>query len=141
MKIDIGCGKKCKPGFEGVDRKNYGQKHIFNLEKPWLLKDNSIDEIHCSHCLEHIKYINHFMLELYRVLKPSGKATIIVPIASHEFAFRDPSHVRFFTENTFYYFNKDYAEEVDYDMEYDFDFDVKVLKTEKEVVTCLKPRK
>ena len=99
------------------------------------------DEIYSSHCLEHIRDINFVMKEIYRVLKPNGKAVIVVPYYITEYAFRDPSHVRFFTEHTFYYFNKDYAEEVGYDREYDFDFEVKSFKTNKEVISWLKPKK
>ncbi len=145
IRLDIGSGSKCKAGFEGVDKKDYGQKYKFDIEKiePWLryFKENSVDEIYSSHCLEHIRNINLVMAQIYRVLKPTGKAVIIVPYYITELAFRDPSHVRFFTEHTFYYFNKGYAKEVDYDMEYDFDFEVKIIETNIQVIACLKPIK
>ena len=64
------------------------------------------------------------MFMLYKILKKDAIAIIIVPYYQWEGAFRDPSHVRFFTEHTFKYFNKDYAKQVNYDMEYDFDFQI-----------------
>ncbi len=124
MKLDIGCGNKCKEGFDGVDKNPYQQKYRFDLEGYWELEDNSVDEVFSSHCLEHIKNINYFMRELWRVMKPEAIVTIIVPYYKWEGAFRDPSHVRFFTEHTFKYFNKDYANQINYDMEYDFDFQI-----------------
>src|SRR3990167_10944275 len=88
------------------------------------LENNSVDEIFSSHLAEHIKNINLFMYHVFRVLKPTGKAFFVVPYYLWEGAYRDPSHVRFFTENTFKYFNKEYAKAVNYNMEYDFDFDI-----------------
>lgn len=44
-------------------------------------KDNCFTEIHCIHMMEHIEKRDHrFLLnEIYRVLKPEGKAFIEVP--------------------------------------------------------------
>ena len=144
MKLNIGCGNKVLKGFEGVDRKDYGQKHVFNLEKPWLLETNSVDEVFSSHLLEHIKYINHFMSELYRVCKKDAIIKIIVPYYKWSGAFVDPSHVRFFTEDTFNYFNKDYAKLVNYDMEYEYDFEiikVEIINMGRELLCQMKPKK
>lgn len=44
------------------------------------IKDNSIDFILCYHVLEHIENDMKAMTELYRILKPGGKALIQVPI-------------------------------------------------------------
>ena len=143
MKLNIGVGNKHLEGFDGVDKQNYGQKYRFDIEEKWDIPSASVDEIFSSHTLEHIKNINFVMSEIYRVCKKDAKITIIVPYFRSEWAFRDPSHVRFFTENTFYYFNKEYAKKVDYDMEYEFDFDVEIelINAGAEVKTCLKPRK
>ena len=131
MKLNLGVGIKPIEDFEGVDKKDYGQKYIFDLEKLWELESDSVDEIYCSHLLEHIKDINFFMSELYRCMKKGSQVTFFVPHYSWEGAFRDPSHVRFFTENTFNYFNKEYAKNVDYDMEYEFNFKVETNFTDE----------
>ena len=143
MRLDIGCGAKCKEGFEGVDKKKYGQEHCFNIEEKWDIPSSSVDEIFSSHTLEHIKNINFVMSEIYRVCKKNAIITIIVPYFRHEWAFRDPSHVRYFTEHTFKYFNKEYAKLVDYDMEYEYDFEIVSIELNgiTEVRTCLKPKK
>src|SRR5689334_19666962 len=51
---------------EGVDI-------VCDLDKGFpFLADNSIDEIHSFHFLEHVKDVNVMMAEIYRVLKPGG---------------------------------------------------------------------
>ena len=45
--------------------------------------DNTLDIIYCSHVLEHVENDKKAMEELYRVLKPQGRAIIQVPINSN----------------------------------------------------------
>ncbi|MCC5635706.1 class I SAM-dependent methyltransferase [Nostoc sp. CHAB 5844] len=52
------------------------QMDIINLQLP----DNSFSLIWCSHVLEHIDNDKKAMSELFRVLRPSGMAVIMVPI-------------------------------------------------------------
>jgi SAM-dependent methyltransferase len=52
--------------------------------------DNSFDVIHCSHVLEHVQEDLKAIREIARVLRPTGWATILVPISS-ETTFDDPS--------------------------------------------------
>lgn len=60
----------------------------------WTLPDNSVNEVHCSHFLEHLTGAERvtFFNELYRVMKKDGKATIIVPSWTSERAYGDPTH-------------------------------------------------
>ena len=63
--------------------------------------DNSIKSIITHHCFEHIG--NGFMRlmdECYRVLEPRGLLRIIVPAFPSAAAVGDPTHVRYFCENT-----------------------------------------
>lgn len=46
-----------------------------NLGFPFLV-DNSVDEIHSSHFLEHVDDVGLMMKESYRVLKTGGKCVI-----------------------------------------------------------------
>ena len=141
LKINVGCGDKCKEGFEGVDKVNYGQEHVLDVEDTGLypILDESVDEIFSSHFLEHIRNIDYVMREFWRVLKKGGTAHIIVPYFRSEWAFRDPSHVRFFTENTFFYFNQEYAKKVNYHTLCDFDI-IKIDVNGNEVEAWLKKR-
>ncbi|WP_375559421.1 methyltransferase domain-containing protein [Bernardetia sp. OM2101] len=43
-------------------------------------KDNSFDVVLCSHVLEHIPDDTKALEEIYRVLKPNGKAILLVPL-------------------------------------------------------------
>jgi hypothetical protein len=125
LKLDLGCGQNPKDGFEGVDL--YGDKatHKVDLFKfPWPFKSNSVEEINASHFLEHIParevdvadlsgadrgYIGAdmlfaFMDECYRILKPECWMHIVVPSGRSNRAFWDPTHRRFFMQETFLYF-------------------------------------
>ena len=125
-KLDLGCGLSPKEGFEGVDiRGNEKVKHIVDLFKfPWPFEDNSVDEIHASHFLEHIpareieerdlsgadkKYLGAdmlfaFMDECWRILKMDSWMNVVVPSGRSNRAFWDPTHRRFFMQETFLYF-------------------------------------
>ncbi len=121
IRLDFGCGPNKKPGFLGCDSIAFpGVDVVVNLVepiyapipsgtdlwfekaferkvlgyKPWLWADNSIEEAHASHFLEHLETTQrwHFMNELYRVLKPGAKATIITPDWSSQRAYGDMTH-------------------------------------------------
>ena len=117
MRYDLGVGNNKQKGFIGVDIiKNGTQADIqFDLLKfPWTFaKDNSTEEIFCSHFIEHIGHGNgfndplfDFFNEIWRVLKVGGKATFITPYYTSMRAFQDPTHQRFITEATYAYFSK-----------------------------------
>lgn len=101
LKLDLGCGKNKTTStdehpFIGVDSIPFdGVDVVFDLRtQPWPWEDNSVDEVYCSHMLEHLTGPERvgFFNELYRVLKPAAKATIIVPDWSHARAYGDPTH-------------------------------------------------
>lgn len=57
-KIDLACGQSKKEGFFGIDVADVpGVDLVHDLTiYPWPIEDNSVDEIHCSHYIEHIKH-------------------------------------------------------------------------------------
>src|ERR1051326_1395589 len=80
LKLDLGCGPNKKPGFLGVDRRAFdGVDVVTDLTGPWPWADQSVEEIHMSHVLEHFtgKERVHIFNEMHRVLIKGGKATII----------------------------------------------------------------
>ena len=111
LKLDLGCGPNPRDGFEGVDAIDFGQPHKHDLRKAWPWKDGTVEEVYCSHFLEHLTGAErvHFFNELHRVMVPGGKATIIVPHWSSERAYGDPTHqwppVVFFS---FFYLNEEW---------------------------------
>lgn len=95
--LDLGCGPNKKgPDWTGVDHTAFpGVDTVLDMNAPrWPWKDNSVDEIHCSHCLEHFDAMQrcHVYNEMWRVLKPGSKVTLIVPSWSSGRAYGDPTH-------------------------------------------------
>jgi hypothetical protein len=127
LKLDLGCGKNPREGFVGVDSRNFGQKHVVDLRQPWPWKDDSVEEAHCSHFIEHLTAQEriHFVNELYRVLKPDAKCTVIVPHWSSCRAYGDLTHQwPPVSEFWFYYLNKDWrATNAPHNDEYSCHFD------------------
>jgi hypothetical protein len=94
-KLDLGCGPNKAEGFTGIDAMQFDKvDHVLDLRKDWPIEAGSVDEVHCSHFLEHLTGTEriHFFNELYRVLKPGATARIITPSWSHERAYGDPTH-------------------------------------------------
>lgn len=111
LKLDFGCGPHPREGFEGVDAIRFdGVKHVWNLKNtPWPWADNSVAEAHASHFVEHLTAMERvgFWNELYRVLVPGGKCSIIVPHWNSNRAYGDPTHQwPPVSEMAFYYLKK-----------------------------------
>jgi len=77
---------------------------VCELEQELPLKTNSVDVMHLSHIVEHIRDLIGFMEEVYRVCRPGAEVRVVAPYYASRGAFRDPTHVRFITEDTFQYF-------------------------------------
>lgn len=135
-KLDLGCGQNPKEGFEGVDLYGDKAKHKVDLFKfPWPFESDSVDEIHASHFLEHIPareiegrdltsptigdsdlysrllgqdMLFAFMDECYRILKKDSWMHVVVPSGRSSRAFWDPTHRRFFMQETFLYFSAEW---------------------------------
>lgn len=115
--VDLGCGTKKVEGSFGFDLRSInGVDVVCDLEKPMPIKNNSVNEVHTSHTIEHIKELIQFMEEVFRICKPGGQVIIVAPYYSSRGAFRDPTHVRFITEDTFQYFEPP----TDYDIRTNF---------------------
>jgi SAM-dependent methyltransferase len=115
LKIDLGCGPNKREGFTGVDRiKFHAVDHVADLREVWPFADESVDEAHSSHFVEHLTAVErvHFCNELYRVLKPGGKCTMIVPHWASCRAYGDPTHQwPPVSEFWFYYLMKKWRDE------------------------------
>jgi hypothetical protein len=135
IKLDLAAGQSPREGFEGVDIWS-GAKHVVDLWRfPWPFEDESVSELHCSHHAEHIpsrdveerdiradptvsKDTYHqflgkdmffaFFDECYRILKPEGWMTVIVPALRSNRAFQDPTHRRFIPAETFLYLSAEW---------------------------------
>jgi hypothetical protein len=96
LRLDLGCGPNKREGFHGVDARQFDGKvdTVLDLRQQWPWADDSVDEAHSSHFIEHISGQErvHFFNELYRVLRKGAKVTIIVPAWNSERAYGDPTH-------------------------------------------------
>ena len=95
LKLDLGCGTSKQPGFLGVDSRRFpGVDVVADLREPWPWEDGTVEEVHCSHFVEHLTGPEriHFVNELYRVLRPNGSATLIVPNWASARAYGDLTH-------------------------------------------------
>jgi len=95
LRLDFGAGQNPAPGYQSVDL--YAPKadfkvDLFHFPFPW--KDESVEEIHCSHFVEHIPQALRwpFFEECYRILKPGGIMRIFVPSWKSERAYGDMTH-------------------------------------------------
>lgn len=104
--IELGCGARKKEGRIGIDAVDLpGVDIVADLEKGLpFLPDNSVDQIHCRHFLEHIQNFENLMAEMIRVLKADGTVHISVPHFSNPHYYSDFTHRRFFGLYSFYYF-------------------------------------
>jgi SAM-dependent methyltransferase len=114
LKLDLGCSVNKKEGFIGVDfeqRLNKDGKKcvdvIHDLTKfPWPWKTGSVQEVNCSHVLEHIPADKRygFFNELYRIMKPGAKAFIATPHWCSNRAYGDLTHVWPPVSEMFYFY-------------------------------------
>lgn len=80
MNLDIGCGKHKKEGFIGLDISKESDADIIATALNLPVKNSRLDEIICSHLLEHLypEEAQKLFDEIFRVLKEGGKATMKV---------------------------------------------------------------
>lgn len=127
-KIDLGAGKNKREGFTAVDIRAFdGVEVVMDIGKDtWPWEDNSIEEAHSSHFVEHLTGGEriHFINELYRVLKPGAKVTIIVPHWCSTRAYGDLTHQwPPVSEFWFYYLDKNWrAQNAPHNDAYNCDF-------------------
>jgi hypothetical protein len=133
IRLDLACGQSPQDGYDGVDLLALNATHKVDLLKfPWKWPDSSVDELHCSHFVEHIpardvevrdldagwsgpshQFVGQDMLfaffdEAWRVLKPDGKFKVVVPALQSVRAFQDPTHRRFIPAELFMYLSRDW---------------------------------
>jgi len=96
VKIDIGCGPNKQAGFIGLDQHKFdGVDHVVALGRaPLPFGDDTVEEVHASHFVEHLTATERCQLlnELYRVMQPGAKMTMIVPHWGSTRAYGDPTH-------------------------------------------------
>ena len=102
-RVNVGCGNQKMPGWIGIDVvKTPTADIVRDVTRGLPFDDSSVDEIYCDNVLEHIGPNADFLFvlnEFYRVLRPGGIATIIVPDGRSQAAWQDPTHQRAFVRS------------------------------------------
>lgn len=107
--IELGIGRERRVANSiGIDKLDFPEVDIVADINQGLafLPDNSVDEIHSYHFLEHVADLEAVMREIYRVLKKGGKKYGVVPHYANPYFYSDYTHKSFFGLYTFSYFSK-----------------------------------
>lgn len=109
-KLNLGCGHKTLTGYLNIDlRPDCGADYSTDFEVDGCLSflpNDSVTDVFMSHLFEHIRNINGFMKEVYRVCRSGAKVRIICPHWGHRSAYEDPTHCRFMTERSLMFFSR-----------------------------------
>lgn len=105
MKLNLGaCDRKIN-GYLSVDMCAPADI-ITDLSDFWPWEDSSVDEILAFDIIEHLPDKIFTMNEAWRVLKNGALLKIEVPTTGGPGAFQDPTHVSFWNERSFLYYEK-----------------------------------
>jgi len=111
LRINLGGGEERIEGFTNIDIVDLPTVDIIaDISEGLPLPDNSVIEMRANYVLEHLPNTAAIMEEIYRVCKDGARVVIRVPYFKSTAAFKDPTHVSFFTERTFEYFDRDYID-------------------------------
>ena len=70
MKLNVGCGRDPLEGWTNLDLADWpGVDIVADITKLIPLSDNTVDEIRCSHTIEHVTDPLAAMTELWRVAR------------------------------------------------------------------------
>ena len=104
-KLNIGCGTDIREGYinlDCVDLKGVDVLHDIK-DLPLPFESNMFDEVICRSILEHADPAP-LLREIHRILTPGGCVIIVSPHFSAADAYRDPTHVRFYSIESFDFF-------------------------------------
>lgn len=108
IKLDIGSGVAKKAGYITVDIDPSVNADVTGDFMSDNFKYDSVDEIRVHHLLEHLNPNNKvkIMRKLYDMLKPGGILDSEVPLFPHSASVQDPTHISFWSKESFWYFIK-----------------------------------
>lgn len=112
MRLNLGCNDDLREGWINVDiceppHNGNIQFQQADLTQPWPWEADSVREVFARDIFEHLPDRIQTMNELWRILVPGGKATIIVPSAAKGAGFaQDPTHKSAWCMNSFQYYRK-----------------------------------
>ncbi len=126
--LEIGSGKNFYKGKKTEDVvhldavKLQHVEIVHNLNNfPYPFEKDTFNVVIANHVLEHLDHFLETMNEIHRILRPGGTVKIKVPYFGSPNAFTDPTHKKFFTKESFDYWDKT--------TEYGFEYNHQVNKS------------
>jgi SAM-dependent methyltransferase len=104
LKLNVGSGGVVAEGWVSVDICPPADI-IANLNHAWPWVTSTVSQIVMNDVIEHLQCKIHAMNEISRVLRPGGTLEISVPSTDGRGAFQDPTHITFWNENSWRYFD------------------------------------
>jgi len=103
--VNLGSGWKKREGWINIDLSPVHRPELIcDISKGLPFADDSVDALLAEHLLEHLPDTVFVMNEIWRVCKDGALVEIEVPHQDSLMAFADPTHKRYFNEETFEYF-------------------------------------
>ena len=110
LKLNIGCGKKHLEGYLNIDKlAEVKPDEVVEILNGLPYDNGAFEEVNADYVLCQIANRDNFkfvMNEIWRVLKIDGLFKLKVPNAKYSDSFNDPMDCRYFTEETFDYFDE-----------------------------------
>lgn len=106
MKLDVGCGKRKREDFIGIDTfQSIDVDIVHDLKRfPWPIENDACTEIVLDNVLEHLPDTVGTFNELHRIAKAGCQVEIIYPYWRSFGCYADPTHVKYFNEYMVEYF-------------------------------------
>lgn len=105
-KLNIGCGTDYIDGWVNLDGCKEVKADVYcdlDDELLWLpFADAEFDLIYACHILEHIVHLPELKIELSRITKLNGQIVVVAPYYLSRDAWGDDTHVRAFSEHSFF---------------------------------------
>lgn len=112
LRLNLGANDRTLPGFLSVDICPPADQLVNLAEYPWPWGDSTVEEVFAHDVFEHLPNKRETMNELWRILRPGGRADVCVPTIRGVGAVCDPTHVSYWSCGDFeYYEHGNYARE------------------------------
>jgi len=107
LRLNMGCGSDIRTGYINLDNAELeGVDVAHSLESfPYPFEDDTFEEIILINVLEHLEDTIKVMEEIWRIARPGAKVILRVPYWNSMDSITDPTHKKFFNQNTFDFFD------------------------------------